>query len=288
MQKRSLEVTCYVIGAGAFGVFFRWLQDMLAFDDAGLAEKSAFNFIVPLVLLGAAFVFNRFIKRAQDEKLYVPREFCEALFNPGRLFGVMRWLAGGITCAGAVLLMISSETDKNVEMLRALAAAGFFTGLSFPLLLGQANYDEVEHLSLVRLYATIPIAFFAIWLIVSYKENAYNSVVWNYVIEIATICVTMLAFFRVAGFAYSVVDSRKTLFTVMMGAMMCIMSLADERYMGEQIMLAGSAAMLVLYNWILFMNMKKKKPRPKDEEDEEPAEDGFEHLSAGLGRGGEK
>ena len=36
MQKKSLEITCYVAGAGAFGVFLRWLQDQLAFDENGL------------------------------------------------------------------------------------------------------------------------------------------------------------------------------------------------------------------------------------------------------------
>ena len=47
MQKKSLEISCYVCGAGAFGVFFRWLQDQMAFDEAGLAERSVFNYLVP-------------------------------------------------------------------------------------------------------------------------------------------------------------------------------------------------------------------------------------------------
>ena len=53
MQKKSLEITCYVAGAGAFGVFLRWLQDQLAFDENGLSEKSVFNFLVPLLLIAA-------------------------------------------------------------------------------------------------------------------------------------------------------------------------------------------------------------------------------------------
>ena len=279
MQKRSLEICCYVVGAGAFGVFFRWLQDQMAFDDAGLAEKSVFNFLVPLMLLGAAIIFIRFVNAAQDDKLYVPKEFCEALFNPGKLFTILRWLAGLIMCAGAALLIIDSETDKNVDLLRGLAMLGFLTGLSFPALLGEANYEQVEHQGLIRLYALIPILLFSTWLIISYKQNAYNSVVWDYAIEIATICVALLAFFRVAGFAYNVVDSRKCLVNIMMGATMCIMSLADERYMGMQLMLLSAALMLLMYTWIIFMNMKKKKPRPKDAEpeDEQP-DDGFEHL----------
>ena len=275
MQKRSLEINCYVVGAGAFGVLFRWLQDQLAFDEAGLAEQSVFNLLVPALALAALVAYVRLVDRVQDEKLYVPREFCEALFNPGRLFTVLRWLTGAVMCAGAALLMVSSETDKN--MLRVLSMLGFFSGLSFPLLLGEANYEEVEHLGLTRLYAVMPVLMFAMWLVLSYKENAYKSVAWDYAVEIATICVAMMAFFRVAGFAYNVVDSRKCLINIMLGATMCIMSLADERYMGMQLMLVSSAAMLVLYNWILIMNMKKKKPRPKDSEEETPA-DGFEHL----------
>ena len=72
MQKKSLEISCYVAGAGAFGVFFRWLQDQMAFDEAGLAERSVFNYLVPLVILASALLFNRFIERARSEKLYIP------------------------------------------------------------------------------------------------------------------------------------------------------------------------------------------------------------------------
>ena len=76
MQKRSLEISCYICGAGAFGVFFRWLQDQMAFDEAGLAERSVFNYLVPLLILAAALLFNRFIEQAKAEKLYIPTDYC--------------------------------------------------------------------------------------------------------------------------------------------------------------------------------------------------------------------
>ena len=43
-RKRALEISCYVVGAGAFGVFVRWLQVMMAFNEEGLVDKSFFNF----------------------------------------------------------------------------------------------------------------------------------------------------------------------------------------------------------------------------------------------------
>ena len=61
----------------------------------------------------------------------------------------------------------------------------------------------------------------------------------------------------------------------MMGSMMCIMSLADERYMGMQLILLASAGMLLLYVWILVRNLEKQDKKPA-----EPAADegGFEKL----------
>ena len=35
-HKRALELNAYAVGAGAFGVFFRWMQRQLAFEN-GLA-----------------------------------------------------------------------------------------------------------------------------------------------------------------------------------------------------------------------------------------------------------
>ena len=40
MQKDALEKTCYVGGAGAFGVFIRWLQTQVAYNDEGLPDAS--------------------------------------------------------------------------------------------------------------------------------------------------------------------------------------------------------------------------------------------------------
>ena len=69
MYKKPLEICCYVAGAGAFGVFFRWLQDQLAFDENGLNEKSFFNFLVPALVIAAVFLFRSFIKGMQRRQV---------------------------------------------------------------------------------------------------------------------------------------------------------------------------------------------------------------------------
>ncbi len=277
MQKKSLEITCYVAGAGAFGVFLRWLQDQLAFDENGLSEPSVFNFLVPLMLLAAAWMFTLFINKIQDDKLYVPRDFCDALFNPGKLFAVARWAIGLLMCLGSVVLLMTSETDVDADFIRIICLLGFLSGLAFPFVLGSANYDEFANVRFVRLCMMMPILLFSAWLILCYKQNSYNSVVWSYVIEMATIIVALLAFFRIAGYAFFAPNWRKCMLAIMMGAAMCIMSLADERYMGMHIIMLSAALMLILYNWILFKNLRKKVKRSEIQEPQSD-EGGFEQI----------
>ena len=277
MQKKSLEITCYVAGAGAFGVFLRWLQDQLAFDENGLSEPSVFNFLVPLMLLAAAWMFTRFINKIQDDKCYVPRDFCDALFNPGKLFAVARWAIGLLMCLGSVVLLMTSETDVDADFIRIICLLGFLSGLAFPFVLGSAKYDEIANVSFVRLCMMMPILLFSAWLILCYKQNSYNSVVWSYVIEMATIIVALLAFFRIAGYAFFAPNWRKCMLAIMMGAAMCIMSLADERYMGMHIIMLSAALMLILYNWILFKNLRKKVKRSEIQEPQSD-EGGFEQI----------
>ena len=71
-------------------------------------------------------------------------------------------------------------------------------------------------------------------------------------------------------------DGHRALFAVMLGAAMCILALADERYMGMQLILLSSAGMLILYEWILVRNLQKKRPETKKAGGAETDDGGFE------------
>ena len=276
MYKKPLEISCYVAGAGAFGVFFRWLQDQLAFDENGLNERSVFNLLVPVMVIASALVFRHFIRAMQDRRIAPPNDFCKALYNPGKLFTILRWTAGLVMIAGAVMLMMTTETDPNVNMIRALCLLAALSGLAFPLVLGQANYDSYAHESLVRLGSMLPVLMYAVWLVLSYVQNQLNSVEWSFAVELVTLMIAMMGFFRVGCFAFHVEKPYNALFGAMMGTMMCLMSLADERYMGMQLILLSSAGMLLLYVWILVRNLEKLPPKKIN--DPEVDDGGFEKL----------
>ena len=80
------------------------------------------------------------------------------------------------------------------------------------------------------------------------------------------------AFFRIAGFAYGVPDGKKSMFLCMLGAMLSITCLADNRFLGQQVMFFAIALMLTMYNWIMLANLTsvpKDVSSAKEEDDEE-------------------
>ena len=82
-DSKSLETCCYVIGAGAFGIFFRWMQLQLAFDN-GLPGKSVWHFFVLLLIAASAAVFWYFIRKFEKAGLSLSGNFFEALSNGGK------------------------------------------------------------------------------------------------------------------------------------------------------------------------------------------------------------
>ena len=273
MRKKALEISCYVGGAGAFGVFLRWLQDMLAFNDDGLADPSAFHVLVPAFILAAALVFRHFLTVFEKNNQVLPEEYRLAFRNESRLFKPIRWAIGLIMAAGGLLLLMTSELDKFAGLLRVLSLAAIAVGVAFPLLMS-APGQEKNNINFLCLLSFLPIFLYATWLIYDYRANAINSVVWSYVLEVATVIAAMVAFFRIAGFFFGAPKPKKAMFSAMLAAMLCLMSLADERYMGMHVILFASALMLVFMNWVMIENLQQgevKKEAPKKD-------DGFDHL----------
>ena len=275
MQKKVMEISCYIAGAGAFGVFLRWMQDQLAFNEYGLADPSAFHVILPVYLLVCALVFRSFVKRYDKAGFSLPESFHAAFRNEGKLYAALRWVIGGLMVAGGVVLLMTSELDKYAGMLRVLSLAAILAGASFTALTTLANREDAKP-TLLCVLAFLPILLYAIWLIYCYRANSINSVIWSYVVDVGTVIMAMIAFFRVAGFPFSAPKPRRCLFDIMFAAMLCLLALADERYMGMHIILFSTSLMFLFYNWVLVCNLQKTEEKEKPEA--ETTDDGFEHL----------
>ena len=126
------------------------------------------------------------------------------------------------------------------------------------------------------LFSFAPILLYAAWLVYCYRANSINSVIWSYVVDVGTVIMAMAAFFRIAGFPFNAPKPRRCLFDIMFAAMLCLLALADERYMGMHIILFSTALMFLFCNWVLICNLQKTEKQ--EETKPETADDGFERL----------
>ncbi len=272
-RKKALEIVCYVCGAGSFGLFIRWLQTMLAFDENGLVDGSIFNVLVLLALFISAYIFLRFVDRFKNDLFYTPDDFFDAFYNPGKLYTAVRWVIGALMLGGALVLLVESETDKNKGFYLVLVLLGALTGISYPLMLSSANRPHATKLNAVCLMSAIPIVLFCMWLVTIYKVNSIESVKWAYGPECMAAIVSAIAFFRIAGYPFGSPNSWRTLFFCMLGGALDIVMLADTRYIGLQLMFLAAAAMQIFYVWLMVCNMGQG-----EEPEREQPDDGFERL----------
>ena len=279
MRKKPLELCLYVAGAGAFGVFLRWLENQLAFDENGLADPSAFHWMLAIFLIVCAVVFWRFLQQMDRINLFVPKPFTEALGSSVGLHRLLRVAAGAVMAIGALLLFAKSETDPFAGMLRLMALLAFVSGVAYPIVLAEAEREEPRPALLCPLML-LPMVTYAVWLVLSYRSNTINSVKLAFWLDMLVAILNMVAYFRMAGFAFGAPKPWRALLAAMLSATVSIMSLADGRYTGMEIILLATAGQMMLYIWILVQNLRKKERKVIVKKD-----DGFEHLDDGFERG---
>ena len=273
--KKSLELACYVGGAGAFGVFLRWLQLQLAFNELGLPDPSAFHVLLILYAVAAALVFLYFVNRFEKQHLYLPDEYSVVFSHTGKLYLAARILSGLVISAGGVLLYMQTEADRNSADYRFIAVLAILSGLAFILWMSFADRDPQPNAWLLCVLSFIPMLFLAAWVVICYKVNTINSVVWSYAPELVAVAASMFAFFRLGGYAFGRPRWKHCLFCCMLATMLCITCLADERYLGMQVIFVGLAAAQLLCCWVMAKNLQKGDAPQKKKK----STGGFESLT---------
>ena len=60
LQKKAIPIIGYTLGASAFCMFFRWMQNMISFDDLGLNTPGFWNVLVIVAIIGAERFLSHF------------------------------------------------------------------------------------------------------------------------------------------------------------------------------------------------------------------------------------
>ena len=256
MRKDALTMILITTVTGVFGAFFRWLENINAFEpDTGLmvpfARTTVFMaaYLIAMAGLFAALAFvctKRFsCERTPDTALH-PSTFAPSLLC--KLCGVLMAVMG-------VVLMLYAPMQRHPTMERVFAASCIFGGTAVMLLPfrtdGSASGGRGMYL--------VPVLFSCIWLVCCYKNNAENPVIWAFLVEILAVAVTVMAWYELAAYFYDRANPFAAVFFVQGAAFMDITTLADERSAPMTVMFAVHAALMLMYEFLLVKNFAPRR-----------------------------
>ena len=261
MQKYALRLCIGSAVLAAFGGFLRWMQLQVSFEkDTGLAVRgSMWPYLLAVWLVVGAVYLAVVITRMQRRgRARLPMTFADAFRPDTVLTPALSLLFGLIMVVGGLMLILRTPlAEPQRTLIMVLGAIAVLTGLSYPVYLLRAGEEEPPS-ALRAVLAAFPIALFAFWLIVSYKMHIVNPTVSAYAPEIITIAAASIAFFRLAGFAFQRPQPAKALFWGSWAAFLCMLGMADSRYLGMQLLLIAAAGMLLLQVWLIGMHAKRQ------------------------------
>lgn len=254
MRKNALTICCFVCAFGAFGAFFRWLQNQISLDAAtGMQKPGMLNVIVPLVIIAAAAVFW-FLIRGKMETCVFASDMYATFRGTTAVFGIASWIIGAIMAMGGLVTFIGIRQELQAGAFIFAAIMAVVTGLTFPAICNTAKKHYAP--GLVSTFATMPIVMFTVWLVGCYMRNSSIPNVWSYCIEIIAVCTMIIAFYYIAGYSFGSPRPYASLYSGMIAAFMGLTTLADNRYFGMQLIIIGSVAMLLMYCWMIVGNMR--------------------------------
>lgn len=255
MRKNALIISCYICALGAFGAFFRWLQNQICYDPVtGIMARGIWNYLIPLVILIVAAIFYMQIKRLLGKNLVPPMKLYDMFSGTTIVYPIVSWLIAVIMALGGLTTIFSVRFTEQAGLYTAIAFLSVLTGLSFPLVCTCAKRRFAP--GFISALMTFPVLMFALWLIASYRQNATIASIWVYAVEILCLCACLTAFFFTSGYAYGRVKPIESLFFTMLAAFLCFMTLSDDRSTGLQLIISGSIGMLLTECWMIVSNMR--------------------------------
>lgn len=259
MRKEAGLMCVFTCVMGALGLFLRWIQNNNVFEpETGLAQRgSAWSGLLVAVCVITALGILGFVANLRGHK--TETQYRTALRGKTILYPALAGVLGAVMLVGAVMLLTTAGDQPFPGLQRVLAVLAAACGACLPLLAVGPKKDSDG--SMMCLGSFVPVVFLCFWLIVSYKENSANPVVWAYCIEILAISAAIMAYYYTAGFAFEKPRPLSTIYFCLLGAFFSMTTLADTRPVSKQLFFVAIAVMLLAFAFVLVSNMTRRSRR---------------------------
>ncbi len=255
MQNKSLQLCGFTLILGIFGAFLRWVQLRRVFEpDTGLATPhSIWSYaVILIILLGTALIY--LLVRSLKKNSF-PQSYPSVFSRSKTAYSVASIVIGIIMAVGGLMTIATAMTEKSSYSVFQLMLGFFALLCAICVTAFVLNANRRDKQSSGSFSAAIIVVFLCFWLIAAYKYSASDPVIWHFAPRLLAVSATILAFYFIAGFVFGRPKALNSLFFSLLGAFLCILTLADSYPMGEQLMVFAFAAEMLLLSFSQLNNM---------------------------------
>lgn len=254
MRSEAYKITGFTAVMAAIGFLIRWLQSLQIYDEVtGLANAgAAVNFwLIGITVITAAvlLVFVLYLRQ------FTAPEGPKALDGRTLVHPVIGIFAGFALAVGGAI-MIFAAGQYAFPMLRRLlgltAMAGGVSAMALTIHAGKPG-KEIPR----QVFSVLLTVMGCVWMVVEYKENAANPVVWTFAMEILALCAASLAFYFTAGYQFGQSQPLRAIFFCYLGMFLCVVCVIDDHLGADAIAFGAMALLLGLWGTVQTENMKK-------------------------------
>ncbi len=257
MRKYAWFFIGYTCVFGAAGTFVRWLQGLVVPEvDTGLYTPGS-GLSVCLVLVCLAFAVGLFILALRLRRYAAYPDYASALNGHTIAVPVLGCAFALITAVGGILLLAGASGTAFPVLTRILGILVLATAVSLPVLAGAIPASKSGE-GMIRLCTFVPTAMFCFFLIVAYKEESSNPIIWAIAFEFLAIAACTLAYYYLAGYAFGRPRPRHCAFFCCLAAFFCLITLADSMPLAYQLIFTGCGGMLALSAWSIVRNLQER------------------------------
>lgn len=254
MQSEAYKITGFSAVMGALGFMVRWIQTMNIYEEeTGLPNRFApVNLwligliVLTLVVLTVWVVGFRKYEAVRDYS---------ALVGPGVAWPIFGIIGGAVLAVSGLFLLVTAGHYAAPVLRRILAVLEALAGVAAALMAlhgGKPQQAKTRQIASVLL-----VLFGCMYMVVVYKENAANPVVWNFAPEILALCAATLALYFLAGYQYGEIKPYTSMFFCYAGVFFCLMCVVDQGVSADALSYIALALLLGLWGYAQTANIKR-------------------------------
>lgn len=254
MQTEGYKITGFSAVMGALAFMLRWIQTLNIYEEeTGLPNRGApvnLWLIALLVLtLGALAVWVLRLRR------YEPMDDYSALVGPGLAWPIFGIIAGAMLAVAGLIMLAAGGHYAAPVLRRILGALEAVAGISAVLM--AIHGGKPMQVRTRQVASVLLVLFGCMYMVVVYKENAANPVVWNFAPEILALCVATLALYYLAGYQFGSIKPYTSIFFCFAGVFFCLMCVVDQGLSADALSYISLALLLGLWGYAQTANLER-------------------------------